>query len=951
MGINRLFLASIVFVLVGIAGCASPNVEECGATGVFCPENTHCAAAQGICIPNANLCGNAHLDPGEVCDDGNNIDGDGCSADCKSNETCGNGIVDVKVGEVCEPPLARDDKGNLICSANCRSNETCGNKIVDKEAGEVCDDGNHVDGDGCSHDCKSDERCGNGIVDTAVGEVCDSPDRTKCSADCKSLLKCGNGIIDPGEECDNGAANDDNGDCRSDCVINRCGDGFPDTKGAHHEDCDAAPQAVAHSRTATPTETAACNLDCTAPACGDGKVNLHFTPPGASGPEQCDAGLANNDNADCTAHCQVAKCGDGLHDTAGPLLKETCDDGAQNGKDGICTTACVSSTCGDGIVDTANGEQCDLGPANSDTGACTLGCLLAKCGDGKVETGVEDCDGTAGLQPCSATCHQEKCGNGIIDPGEECDQGAANDDNGDCRKDCIINRCGDGHVNTKGAHTEACDDGPVAGTGDHTVTPTETANCNANCTKPACGDGIVNLHFTPTGATGPEQCDDHNTASGDGCSSTCQFEKCGNGILDPGEECDGTKGLQPCSANCRQERCGNGILDPGEQCDDSNSDNHDDCVACKIAFCGDGQIQNEAVDGHAATESCDDGANNGTDGKCTADCHSSTCGDGVLDTAAGEQCDDGANNGPGKACNANCRLNVCGDGDVLTGQEECDNGANNGVGKACRANCVLNVCGDGDVLIGVEQCDDGNKINGDGCENDCTLGACGNGIVDEGEICDDGNTSACGSCSSTCGQVQSAQATGLLFVGSGTDLDTAPTGGGNNKFSLSDDYSNPDATVTFEYTNGTPGTGHIAIGFVDTGTPDTSASIATKTAAAINASKLLVTATAVNNVVVLVNERATTRGNGAITVTAGSGNFMSSPMAGAGGGDCANGVGCVSNLDCGGGNCVAGKCAQCAQNSDCDTNLCDTAQGVCRQCKTNGDCGTGKTCGTDHVCH
>src|SRR5262252_7744578 len=69
------------------------------------------------------VCGDAKLDPGEVCDDGNNVDGDGCSADCKSDETCGNGIVDVAKGE-------------------------------------LCDDGNTVGGDACSADCKSDESCG-----------------------------------------------------------------------------------------------------------------------------------------------------------------------------------------------------------------------------------------------------------------------------------------------------------------------------------------------------------------------------------------------------------------------------------------------------------------------------------------------------------------------------------------------------------------------------------------------------------------------------------------------------------------------------------------------------------------------------------------------------------------------------------------------------------------------
>jgi len=39
-----------------------------------------------------------------------------------------------------------------------------------------------------------------------------------------------------------------------------------------------------------------------------------------------------------------------------------------------------------------------------------------------------------------------------------------------------------------------------------------------------CGDGI--LH------PGTEQCDDGNLTNGDGCSSFCLFEYCGNGTID-----------------------------------------------------------------------------------------------------------------------------------------------------------------------------------------------------------------------------------------------------------------------------------------------------------------------------------------------------------------------------------------------------------------------------------
>ena len=97
-----------------------------------------CSAA---CLTEA--CGNSRVDVGEECDDGNRVSGDGCSAGCRS-EVCGNGRIDFELE--CEPPgspgcsatcrtlvvvcgngqLEADegcDDGNLLdgdgCSASC----------------------------------------------------------------------------------------------------------------------------------------------------------------------------------------------------------------------------------------------------------------------------------------------------------------------------------------------------------------------------------------------------------------------------------------------------------------------------------------------------------------------------------------------------------------------------------------------------------------------------------------------------------------------------------------------------------------------------------------------------------------------------------------------------------------------------------------------------------------
>ncbi len=72
----------------------------------------------------------------------------------------------------------------------------------------------------------------------------------------------------------------------------------------------------------------------------------------------------------------------------------------------------------------------------------------------------------------------------------------------------------------------------------------------ASCLTPVgdCGNGVVEPG---------EQCDDGNLVAGDGCSASCRLEVCGNGILDPGEQCDDGNLVSGdgCSAGCRLEAC------------------------------------------------------------------------------------------------------------------------------------------------------------------------------------------------------------------------------------------------------------------------------------------------------------------------------------------------------------------------------------------------------------
>ena len=138
---------AVVGMVAGLAGCIDPQLTLC-EDGLACASNEVCDEIHHDCISPEQLtactglpelaactagaiagecfnhvclqpgCGNYVVEVGEQCDDGNHVDGDGCSQDCKSNEQCGNGVVDDIRGEQC-------DDGNLAshdgCDSQCRT--------------------------------------------------------------------------------------------------------------------------------------------------------------------------------------------------------------------------------------------------------------------------------------------------------------------------------------------------------------------------------------------------------------------------------------------------------------------------------------------------------------------------------------------------------------------------------------------------------------------------------------------------------------------------------------------------------------------------------------------------------------------------------------------------------------------------------------------------------------
>jgi|GEM_PF-6965562 cysteine-rich repeat protein len=466
------------------------NTEDCARGDEECLVcNSVCERVNG----NVSYCGDGMVNGStgvEVCDNGKQCEnGDVCSVD----SNCSIGSCSARDGDGCNATCTIEEPGYDCNPSTGICTSVCGDSEVAVGV-ELCDDGRHcADGTPCSSyggACASD------------GSICEPRNFGTCNSSCGGNTYCGDGVRNGTEECDLGAAFNDDG-------INGC---------TNICECDI-------------TNGWECSTGTPQPVCGDNIVvdGREGCDEGDWNREWCDYNPTVNNDTDARAQCAVTDllytatksypganlcdsssctfvsasvhyCGDGQIDIGNsPLLDENCDDGNHNSSDG-CSDSCQTEPgwdcltpgsacvpiCNDGIIVGSEGAPSGIGNNISKLVSTNDGKGCDFSVDGSVVRNRSECvynsDARVGGGNICWLCRL---------PGgpNECTV-----------QDMPANFCGDGNVdvNNPPADDEECDDG----------NKTNSDGCNTynlndeslDC-KFVCGDG----HLRPTFAE--EQCD------------------------------------------------------------------------------------------------------------------------------------------------------------------------------------------------------------------------------------------------------------------------------------------------------------------------------------------------------------------------------------------------------------------------------------------------------------
>ncbi len=551
--------------LVDEGTCDDKNpctMDTCDGKATTCNHTN----APGSCDADGNLC-----TVGDTCVDGKCAIGSLKS--CDDNNPCTTDACDPLIG--CTKTF--DD--GLPCSdgSGCTVGDACASGVCESGAAKICPEGDACTSFACDSatgQCKESQKpdgtsCSDGTVCTAA-DVCTGGGCVGKPVDCDDKNPCTLDTCDAVAQCKHDAANtpcNDNNACTTDdtcaakkcagtpiVIATECGDGNPCTT----DTCD---------------KVAGCLNSANTVSCSDGNA--------CTVGDKCDQKVCKSGTNTCTcqtdAECLSSEDGNACNgtlfcDTSGPSNQCKVNPATIINCNTSGDTACVQTVCDAGTGKCAasnapDGKSCDAdGTVCTPNDVCVSGVCKAgttkNCDDNKICTDdacdpVLGCVNTANVSPCSDgdgctvndACSGTYCVSGAkknCSDGSDCTKDACDPSSGTCNNDpipangsacdadgsvctqgdkCVSGTCVAGTLSvcadTNPCTTDYCDTTKGCG---HTPLPDGTA-CGAagnwcqslKCVKQAvCGDNVVDSG---------EACDDGNLIDGDGCSSTCQWDK------------------------------------------------------------------------------------------------------------------------------------------------------------------------------------------------------------------------------------------------------------------------------------------------------------------------------------------------------------------------------------------------------------------------------------------
>jgi cysteine-rich repeat protein len=661
------------------------KIAEFGWDGLQCSASTQCCGTSGDPLTDAECnqidtstfypsgfwpggmpCGNGILDPGEQCDDGNNVDGDCCSSTCQfeaSGNACasdGNPCTnDVCNGAgVCTHPnnTAPCDDG-LFCTVNdaCSGGACHGTARDCSAAGDqchvgVCDEATdqcvaqaRPNGTSCSdgNACTQTDTCQNGTCVGTNNVVCTASDQCHVAGTCNPLSgTCSNPTAPNGSSCSDGNACTQTDTCQG----GTCSGGNPVVCGALDQ-CHVAgtcnPSTGQCSNPAAPNGT----------SCSDGSACTQT--------DTCQGGTCTGANpVVCTALDQCHDAGTcapatGLCSNPAKSNGSSCSDGNPCTQ----TDTCQAGTCvgGNPLSCTALDQCHDAGTCNTLTGTCSNPPKAngAPCTDGSACTQSDTCQSGVCTGGSFVTCTaQDQCHlAGVCDPQTGACSNPARPDG---------TPCSDGNACTQ---TDSCQSGTC--TSGNAIVCTASDQCHSagtcNPTTGACSNPAK-----PDGSA----CNDGNT-----CTQTdsCQGGSCagGNAVTCPTpDQCHDAGTCNPATGACSNPAKPNGTgCDDGNACTQTDACQSGACTGGNPIVCAGGDQCHDAGVCNPTTgacsnparpdgTTCDDGSACTVGDHCTAGLCAGgpACGDGLVEAGCGETCDDGAGNGSDHCCSATCTI-------------------------------------------------------------------------------------------------------------------------------------------------------------------------------------------------------------------------------------------------------------------------------------------------------